>query len=69
MEEVVSKIMRQIKPQIRENPEGGELDPADDERRCCKKNFSYVLSCLDKRTKEGCDRGSEVETVYSGWGG
>jgi len=28
--------------------------------------FSSVLSCIGKRTKEGCDRGSEVETVHSG---
>jgi len=27
---------------------------------------SFVLSCIGKRTKEGCDRGSEVDTVHSG---
>jgi len=46
------------------NPEG-ELDPAVDDRKCCQKNFSSVLSYIDKRTKEACDRGSKVGTVYS----
>jgi len=41
-----------------------ELDPAVDDRKCCKKN-SFVSSCIDKRTKEGYDRGSEVRTVRS----
>jgi len=49
-----------------DNPEGGELDPAEGVRRCCNKNSSSVLSCIGKRTKEGCNRGSEVETVHSG---
>jgi len=35
----------------------------------CKKNFPSVLSCIGKRTKEGWDRGSEVETVHSGRNG
>jgi len=51
---------------MRDNPEGGELDPADDVHKRCKKNSPSVLSCIDKRTKEGCDRGSEVGTVHSG---
>jgi len=42
----------------------GELDPAGDIRRRCKKNFSSVLSCIGKRTKESCDRESEFGTVY-----
>jgi len=25
-----------------------------------------ILSCISKRTKKGCDRGSEVVTVHSG---
>jgi len=29
------------------------------------KNSPSVLSCIVKRTKEGCDRGSEVETPTS----
>jgi len=33
------------------NPERGELDPVDDVRRRCKKNFPSVLSCTDMRTK------------------
>jgi len=51
---------------MRDNPEGGKLDPAEDVRRCCKKNPPSILSCLDKRTRKGCDRGSEVGTVHSG---
>jgi len=52
--------------QIRDNTEGGELDPAADVRRHCKRNSSSVLSCIDKRTKEGCDRSSEVGAVPGG---
>jgi len=44
------------------NSAGGEIDAADDVRRHCKKNF-FVLSCIGKRTSEGCD--SEVWTVHS----
>jgi len=51
---------------MRDNPGGGELDPAEGVRRRCKKNFSFVLSYIGKRTREGCDRGSEVGTVHSG---
>jgi len=43
-----------------------ELDPAEGVRRRCKKNSPSVFSCIGKRTREGCDRGSEVGTVYSG---
>jgi len=53
---------------MRDNPERGELDPAIDDRRRWKKNCPSVLSCID-RTKEGCDRGNEVWTVYTGQGG
>jgi len=49
---------------VRDNPERGVLDAADDVRRRWKKNPSSVLSCI-KRTREGCDRGSEVGTVHS----
>jgi len=38
--------------QMRDNPEGGELDPADDVRRRCKK-FPSVLSCIGKSKKVG----------------
>jgi len=48
-----------------DNPEGGELDPAEGVRRRCKKNYLSVLLCIGKRTREGCDRGSEVGTVHS----
>jgi len=51
---------------MRDNPEGSELDPADDVRRRYKKNSPSVLSCIGKRTRKGCDRGSEVWTVHSG---
>jgi len=49
------------------NPEEGEIYPADNVRRRCKKNSS-VLSCIDMRTKEGRDSGSEDGTVHSGRG-
>jgi len=49
-------------------PEGGELDPAEDLHKYCKKNSPSELSCIDE-TKERCDRGNEVETVHSGLGG
>jgi len=51
---------------MRDNPEGCELDPAEGIHRRCKKNSPSVLSGLDKRTREGCDRGSEVGTVHIG---
>jgi len=47
---------------MRDNPEGGEFDPADDVRRFCKKN-SFVLFCTGKRSREGCDH------VHSGRAG
>jgi len=49
-----------------DNPEGGELDPAEGIPRRCKKNSPSVLSCIGKRTREGCDCGSEVDTVRNG---
>jgi len=33
------------------------------------KNTPSFLSCIGKKTKEGCDRGSEVETVHNGQDG
>jgi len=49
-----------------QNSQGeGESDLAEGVRRRCIKN-SPVLSCVGKRTREGCDRGSKVETVHSG---
>jgi len=54
---------------MRGNPEEGELDPAVDDRRSCRKKSPSILMCLDKRTKEGCDLGSEVGTFHSGLGG
>jgi len=64
MEEVVTKMARR-EDRMRDNSNRGNLDPADDVRRRCKKNSSSILSCIDKRTEEGCDRGSEVGIVYS----
>jgi len=44
--------------QMRDNPEGGELDPAEDVHRLCKNNFpSVFILCIDKMTQKGCDRG------------
>jgi len=37
------------------HPVRGELDPADDVCWRCKKNSSSVLSCIDKRSREGCE--------------
>jgi len=51
---------------MRDNPGGGELDTAEGVRRRCKKISPLALSCIGKRAREGCDRGSEVGTVYSG---
>jgi len=48
-----------------DDPEGGDLDLADGVRRHSKKNSS-ILSCIGKKTREGCDRGSEVGTGQSG---
>jgi len=53
---------------MRDNPEEGELDTANDFHRRCKKNPS-VLPCIGNRTREGCDHGSEVWAVHSGWEG
>jgi len=50
---------------MRDSQRGGESDPAEDVRRRCMKNSPSVLSCMGKKTKESCDRGSEVETVHS----
>jgi len=63
--EVVPKMAHR-EAQIRDSLERSELDPAEDARRRCKKNSPSVLSCIGKRTRDGCDRGSKVETVYSG---
>jgi len=54
---------------MRDNPEGSELDLAVDDRRYCKKNSPSVLSYIDKRIKEGCDRDSEVGTFTAGEAG
>jgi len=35
-------------------------------RKPCKESSPSVLSCIGKRTKEGCDYGSEVGTVQNG---
>jgi len=63
IEEVVPKMAR------RRGSEGGELVPIESVRRRCKKNAPSVLSCIGKRTREGCDRGNEVRTVHSGQNG
>jgi len=48
------------------NPGGGESDPVEGVCRRYKKNSPSILSCIGKRTKEGCDHGSEVGIVHSG---
>jgi len=50
---------------MRDNPGRGELDHAECVRRRFKKNSPYVLSCIGKRTREGCDRGSEILTIHT----
>jgi len=50
---------------MRDSQRGGESDPAEGVRRGCMKNFPSILFCISKKTKEGCDRGSEVEIVHS----
>jgi len=50
---------------MQDNPEGGELDPAEDVHRRCK-NYRSVLSCMDERTREGYNRVCEVGIVHSG---
>jgi len=55
--------------QVQDNPVGDESDPAEGLHRRCKKNSPSVLSCIGKKTREGCDCGSEVWTVHSGWDG
>jgi len=52
--EVVSKMAR------RSGSDAKQLDLAVNDRRRCKNNFLSFLSCIDKRTKEGSDRGNEV---------
>jgi len=49
---------------MRDNPEGDELDLVVDVRRRCKNSFS-ILSCMEKRIKESCDRGNEVGSLHS----
>jgi len=51
---------------MRKSQRGGESDPVEGVCRRCIKNSLSVLSCIGKRTKEGCNRGSEVEIVHSG---
>jgi len=48
MEEVVLKMARK-ETQMRNNTEGGEIDPAEGVRRRCKKNFPAPTSHRIKR--------------------
>jgi len=63
--EVVPK-MKHWRGSDADNPEGGKLDHVDDVHRRCKKDSLSVLSCIDRRTKEGYDRGSEVGQYTAG---
>jgi len=47
----------------------GELGPAVDDDKRCKKNSPSVSSYRDKRKKEYSDHGSKVGTVHRGRGG
>jgi len=51
---------------MRDNPEGGESNPAENVCRPYKKNSPSVLSCIDKKTKKGCGYSSEVGTFHNG---
>jgi len=51
---------------MRDNLGGSESDPAEGVCWRSMKNYPYILSCIGKTTREGCDSGSEVETVRSG---
>jgi len=51
---------------MRDNPKGGEVDPAEGVCKRCKKNSPSVLYCIGKRTREGYDRGNKIGTVHSG---
>jgi len=51
---------------MRDSQGGGESDPTEGVCRGCMKNSPSVLSCIGKRIREGCDRGSKVGTVHSG---
>jgi len=52
---------------MRDSQGGIESDPAEGVCKRCMKNSPSVLSCIGKRTREGCDRGSEVGTIHSGY--
>jgi len=64
MADVMPKMVRRKDSDV-DNPERSELDPANDDRRRCKKNSLSVLSFIGKRTKQVCDRGSEIGKVHS----
>jgi len=64
-----AKRWRAGEARTHDNPGGGESDPAKGVHRRCMKNSPSVLSCIGKRTIEGCDHGSEVGTAHSGWDG
>jgi len=60
MEEVMPKTPVG-EAQMRDNSEEDELNPEVDARsRRCTKNSPSVLSCIDKRTQESCDRASKA---------
>jgi len=53
---------------MRDKPEGGELDPEDDVYKCCKKNSPFsVLSCIDKKIREGCNQWCGNYFWTGGW--
>jgi len=60
LDEEVEPKWRAGEGQMRNNPGGGESGSTEGVRRLCTKNSFSVLSCIGKRTREGCDRGSDV---------
>jgi len=44
---------------MQNNPGGGESGPAEGVGRRCKKNSPSVLTCIGKRTRNGCDRAAK----------
>jgi len=67
MEEVVPMMTRRRGSDAGQSRRRWSVGPAEGVRRRCNKNSPSVLSCIGKRTRECCDRGSEVGTIHSGW--
>jgi len=66
MEEVVPKMACRRGSYAGQSRRRGVGSCRECVRRRYMKNSPSFLSCIGRRAKEGCDRGSEVETVHSG---